>query len=67
LDALIDQGSAGDDAKRKESYQAAFKRIHDQAYDIMLFHQVVDARVSPRLNFKPTSRGLLEVGSITFK
>jgi peptide/nickel transport system substrate-binding protein len=67
LDALIDQGSAAEGTKHTELYQAAFKRIHDEAYDVMLFHQVVDARVSPRLNFKPTSRGLLEVSTITFK
>lgn len=67
LDKLIDQGSATDNPKRSELYQAAFARIHDQAYDIMLFHQVADARVSPRLNFKPTSRGRLDVATITFK
>jgi peptide/nickel transport system substrate-binding protein len=67
LDSLIDQGSAAENPKRSELYQAAFARIHDQAYDIMLFHQVADARVSPRLNFKPTSRGLLDVATITFK
>jgi len=67
LDKLIDQGSAAENPERKDLYQKAFARIHDEAYDIMLFHQVADARVSPRLNFKPTSRGLLEVSSITFK
>lgn len=67
LDALIDEGVASDNPQRKELYQQAFKRIHDQAYDMILFHQVADARVSPRLNFKPTARGLLEVATITFK
>jgi peptide/nickel transport system substrate-binding protein len=67
LDKLIDEGSAAENPKRQELYQEAFARIHDQAYDIMLFHQVADARVSPRLKFKPTSRGLLDVATITFK
>jgi len=70
LDKLIVEGGQATGEKRRELYQQAFRRItRDIVPDVMLFHLVGNARVGPRIEFKPDAltNNELQVAKITFK
>jgi peptide/nickel transport system substrate-binding protein len=70
LDALIVEGGQSTGDKRRELYQQAFRRItRDIVPDVMLFHLVGNARVGPRIEFKPNAltNNELQIAEIRFK
>lgn len=70
VDALINKGGASTAEERTKAFQEAFRVINqDIVGDIPLFHLVGYARVSPRINFTPTTEtnNEIKVEDITFK
>ena len=70
LDKKIDaatQTPAG--PKRTKIWEETMAMVHENALDVFLFHMVGFARVSPKINFKPTAATNSEVllEQITFK
>ena len=69
LDRIISAATAADGQKRTDLFQQAFKSIaEDVVPDVMLFHMAGYARVSPRINFRPSiaTNSELQLAKITF-
>ena len=69
-DALISEGTASTNPRRRELYEQAFARIQQvDVSDIMLFHMVGYTRVNPRLIFRPSiaTNSELQLAQIRFK
>ena len=69
-DALIKEGTASTNPKRRELYEQAFARIQQvDVPDVMLFHMVGYTRVNPRLIFRPSiaTNSELQLAQIKFK
>jgi peptide/nickel transport system substrate-binding protein len=70
LDKLIAQGDVSEGEERTKLYQQAFARLANvDVPDVILFHLVGFARISPRIDYKPNSLtdGELHLSEITFK
>ena len=70
LDALIEQATVATGDERQQTWQEAFRRIHeDHVADIMMFHMVGYTRVGPRVDFTPdiSTNSELQVAKIKFK
>ena len=53
LDELIQKAQVSADAERKNSFQAVFKRVHeDVVSEVVMFHMVGYTRVGSRINYK---------------
>jgi peptide/nickel transport system substrate-binding protein len=55
--------------KRTKLWEETMAMVHDNVLDVFLFHMVGFARVSPKINFKPTAATNSEIllEQITFK
>ncbi len=70
VDDLIEKARVASGDVRKNTWQAAFKRIHEEIIpNVMLFHMVSYMRVGKRINFKPSvaSTTELPLAQINFK
>ncbi|WGF88578.1 ABC transporter substrate-binding protein [Marinivivus vitaminiproducens] len=69
IDALIEKGAAAQNPEREAIFKEVFQRVHDDAVDAMLFHEVVDSRVGARIAYNPkaATKGMLNIAEITFK
>ena len=70
LDKMIEAAARADGTERKELFEDAFQFITEEVVpDVMLFHMVGYARVSPRLEFEPTiaTNSELQLSQIKFK
>lgn len=55
VDALIAKGMPATGDERREAFQAAFARIHDDLVaDVFMYHMVGYTRVGPRVDWKPS-------------
>jgi peptide/nickel transport system substrate-binding protein len=55
LDALIEKATVSTGEERREAWQAAFRRIHDELVaDIQMFHMVGFTRVGSRIDYQPS-------------
>lgn len=69
LDALIDRAIAAIGDERRDTFQEAFRMIHeDLMTDVDLFHMVGFTRVNPRLDFQPSiaTNSELQLSQIAF-
>lgn len=69
LDALIEAAGVATGDERRETYEEAFRMIHeDIVADIALFHMVGFTRVNPRLDFTPSisTNSELQLADISF-
>lgn len=69
IDDFITRGTAAVGDERKQLFQSAFKRLHDDlAADVQLFHMIGFTRVNPRVKFTPTiaTNTELQLSQITF-
>ncbi len=70
LDALIEKATVSTGDERKQTWQEAFRMIHqDLVPDIMMFHMVGYTRVGPRVDFTPdiSTNSELQVAHVKFK
>jgi peptide/nickel transport system substrate-binding protein len=69
LDALIDKASAATGDERRETFEEAFRMIHEDIVpDVGFFHMVGFTRVNPRLDFEPSiaTNSELQLSQIAF-
>lgn len=70
LDALIEKASAATGDERRETFEEAFRMIHEDIVpDVGFFHMVGFTRVGPRLDFTPSiaTNSELQLSQIAFK
>jgi peptide/nickel transport system substrate-binding protein len=70
LDALIEKATVSTGEERKETWQDAFRMIHeDLVPDIMMFYMVGYTRVGPRVDFTPdiSTNSELQIAKVKFK
>lgn len=69
IDRLIAEASAATGDKRRELWQALFRRLHEDIVpDVMMFHMVGYTRINPRLDFTPSlsTNSELQISQIKF-
>jgi peptide/nickel transport system substrate-binding protein len=70
LDALIDKASAATGDERRDTFEEAFRMIHEDIVpDVGFFHMVGFTRVNPRLDFTPSisTNSEVQLSQIAFK
>ncbi|WP_092496681.1 ABC transporter substrate-binding protein [Faunimonas pinastri] len=70
VDDLIKQATAATGDKRNQLWSELFTYLHDDVVaDVQLFHMVSFARISPKLDYKPSIalNGQLQLSEIKFK
>jgi peptide/nickel transport system substrate-binding protein len=70
LDEIVEKAEVATGNERKNLWQEAFKRIHEEIVsNVFLFHLVAYTRVGKRINFKPTilTTNEIQLAQITFK
>ncbi|EPX78746.1 ABC transporter substrate-binding protein [Salipiger mucosus] len=68
LDDMIAEATAATGDERAEDWSEVFSYIHEQAFDVMLFHMVGFSRVNERLDFTPSikTNSELQLEQISF-
>jgi len=70
LDALIEKATISTGEERQQTWQEAFRMIHeDLVPDIMMFYMVGYTRVGPRVDFTPdiSTNSELQIAKVKFK
>jgi peptide/nickel transport system substrate-binding protein len=70
LDALIEKATVSTGDVRRETWQEAFRMVHeDLIADMMMFHMVGYTRVGPRVDFTPdiSTNSELQIAKVKFK